>query len=407
MSSELPPTSAFKPADFIPPDVQFDVTRRYLADPDLSKINLGQGTYRDETGQPWVLPSVRMAKASLGDFNHEYLPISGFKPFLDEAIKLLFEGTQVLAEDRVASCQSLSGTGALLLIGLTLRKTSTAPTTIYVTDPTWINHHLMFTNIGFEVEKIPSYKDGAFDFDTYIQTLKTAKPGSAIILHTCAHNPTGCDPTRDQWETIGSIIVERELFPIFDSAYLGFNSGSFHEDAWPIRYFLEHLCVELAVCLSMSKNMGLYGERIGIVACALSSSSAARVAKSVLENVQRSTITAPPAYGARVAAAVLGTPSIKQQWEKDLIVMSSRIRLMRQRLYEELERIQTPGDWSHIISQSGMFAYVGITKPQIRHLEEQFHVYMVETSRMSVAGLNELNIERFAKALDQTVRTIQ
>ncbi|KAJ6178233.1 aspartate aminotransferase [Penicillium mononematosum] len=407
MSTASRPSSTFQPIDIVTPDIQFDVTRRFLADPNEDKINLGQGAYRDENGLPWVLPSVQMAKSSLGDINHEYLPIAGFQPFVIEATKLLFDGTEALAEERVASCQSLSGTGALMLIGLTLKKLSAAPDTIYITDPSWVNHHLMFTTIGFKVEQIPYFKNGGFDFDSYISTLKTAIPGSPILLHTCAHNPTGCDPTRDQWMTIGSIIEERGLFPIFDSAYLGFNSGSFSEDAWPIRYFLEHLNVELAVCLSMAKNMGLYGERIGLVTCALSSSSAAKVAQSVLQNVQRATITAPPAYGARVAAAVLRTSSIREQWSKDLVVMSSRIRKMRKRVYKELQLLQTPGDWSHIVRQTGMFAYLGISKTQVKHLEENFHVYMVETSRVSVAGLNDHNVKRFAWALDQTVRSIQ
>ncbi|KAH6989851.1 aspartate aminotransferase [Ilyonectria destructans] len=407
MATSQPRSSVFKFADLVPPDVQFDVTRRFLADPHPDKINLGQGTYRDEDGQPWVLPSVKMAKASLGDFNHEYLPIAGFKPFLDETTKLLFDGTDALAEGRVASCQSLSGTGALLLIGLALRRLQDAPRTIYVTDPTWVNHDMMFTTIGFEVGQLPCYKNGAFDFDSYIEALKKAEPFSPVVLHTCAHNPTGCDPSREQWKAIGATIVERKLFPIFDSAYLGFNSGSFDDDAWPIRYFLDELNTELAVCLSMAKNMGLYGERIGLVSCVLASASAAEVATSVLQSVQRSTITAPPAYGARVAAQVLSTPSIKAQWSKDLVVMSRRIQTMRRRLHEELLRLQTPRDWSHLIKQTGMFAYLGISKPQISYLEEKFHVYMVETSRVSVAGLNNHNIDRFAKALDETVRTVR
>ncbi|KAM0540805.1 hypothetical protein ACHAPJ_013493, partial [Fusarium lateritium] len=227
----------------------------------------------------------------------------------------------------------------------------------------------MFTTIGYEVGKLPCYRNGAFDFDAYISALKDAKPGSPVVLHTCAHNPTGCDPTREQWKVIGATIADRKLFPIFDSAYLGFNSGSFSDDAWPVRYFSEELNVELAVCLSMAKNMGLYGERIGLVTCVLPSTSAAQVATSVLQKVQRSTITSPPAYGARVAAQVLGTPSIREQWAKDLVVMSSRIRAVRRQLYEELVRLDTPGDWSHVIKQTGMFAYIGISKSQIYHLE--------------------------------------
>jgi aspartate aminotransferase len=265
----------------------------------------------------------------------------------------------------------LSGTGALLLVALALKKLQSAPDTIYITDPTWVNHHLMFSTIGYKVKVLPCYKDGAFDFDAYTACLRQAKAGSPVVLHTCAHNPTGCDPTKEQWKLIGRIMRENRLFPIFDSAYLGFNSGSFEEDAWPIRYFMEELSVELAVCLSMAKNMGLYGERIGLVSFATLTRESSRIAESVLQSVQRSTITAPPAYGARVATAVLSTPSIREQWQKDLVTMSSRIRLMRKRAYEELVRLQTPGDWSCIINQTGMFAFLGISKTQIKHLESE------------------------------------
>ncbi|CAG9949454.1 unnamed protein product [Clonostachys rosea f. rosea IK726] len=392
MSTKCHATSAFQAQDLVPPDVSFDVTRRFLADNNDNKINLGQGTYRDENGQPWVLPSVKMAKASLDEFNHEYLPILGFQPFRDEAAD--------------SSCQSLSGTGALLLVTLALKKLQSAPDTIYITDPTWVNHHLMFSTIGYKVKVLPCYKDGTFDFDAYTACLRQAKAGSPVVLHTCAHNPTGCDPTKEQWKLIGSIMKENRLFPIFDSAYLGFNSGSFDEDAWPIRYFMEELSVELAVCLSMAKSMGLYGERIGLVSFATLTRESSQIAESVLQSVQRSTITAPPAYGARVATAILSTPSIRKQWQKDLITMSSRIRLMRKCAYEELVRLQTPGDWSCIIHQTGMFAFLGISKTQIKHLEKKHHVFMLETSRLSVAGLNEHNVRRFAEALDETVRHV-
>ncbi|VUC25510.1 unnamed protein product [Clonostachys rosea] len=406
MSVNRQHTSAFQSIDLVPPDIQFDITRRFLADSNNDKINLGQGAYRDENGQPWVLPSVKMAKAELGEFGHEYLPILGLKSFRDEATRLLYKGTRAFTENRIASCQSISGTGALILAALSLKRLHSAPDSIYITSPTWVNHQMMFSTIGYQVKELPYYKDGAFDFDAFTAALGQAKPGSTVVLHTCAHNPTGCDPSKIQWKAIGSIMKERGLFPIFDSAYLGFNSGSFHDDAWPIRYFLDELNVELAVCLSMAKNMGLYGDRVGLVSFATLSQDTAQIAESVMQNVQRSTITTPPAYGARLASIVLSTPAIREQWQKDLLTMSGRIKSMRKRLYDELILLETPGDWSCIITQSGMFAFLGISKTQIHHLEKKHHVFMVETSRMSVAGLNENNVQRFAKALDETVRNV-
>ncbi|TKW50293.1 putative aspartate aminotransferase, cytoplasmic [Colletotrichum tanaceti] len=238
-------------------------------------------------------------------------------------------------------------------------------------------------------------------------TLRFADSSSAVILHACAHNPTGCDPSQDQWEQIAAVIVERGVFPVFDSAYLGFNSGSVDDDAWAIRYFVDDLGPEAAVCLSFAKNMGLYGDRVGAVTFVADSADRAQTVGSILENVQRATVSNPPAYGARIAAAVLGTPTIREQWAKDLVTMSGRIRAMRKKLYDELVRLGTPGDWSHIFKQSGMFGYTGISKAQVQHLEEKSHVYMADTSRISISGLNEKNVEYFAKALDDTVRSVK
>ncbi|KAM0270227.1 hypothetical protein ACHAQH_009527 [Verticillium albo-atrum] len=360
--------STFQSAEYIPPDAIFDVTRRYLADTDANKINLGQGTYRDENGQPWILPSVKMAKEKIGNVGHEYLPIAGLKTFRDAATRLVFSGTNALNDDRIASCQALSGTGALLLAGLTLKRSSGIKN-IYITEPTWSNHDLLFASQGFQVKKLPYYKDGAFDFDTYIAALKAAEPSSAVILHACAHNPTGCDPSAEQWKAIAEVIVERNIFPVFDAAYLGFNSGSVDKDAWAIRYFVEDLGLEVSVSLSFAKNMGLYGERVGLVTFVLKEPEIARAVGSVLENVQRSTVSNPPVYGARIAATVLETPEIREQWARDLITMSGRIRSIRQKLFDELLRLQTPGDWSHLVKQSGMFGYTGISRLQVRHLE--------------------------------------
>jgi aspartate aminotransferase len=259
MGSIQPTSNFLGGAEFIPPDAIFEVTKNYLADNNPNKVNIGAGTYRDENGKPWTLPSVRMAKERLGECDHEYLPIAGLKSFRDAAVDLVFHDTKALEEDRIASCQALSGTGALLLAGLALKKANATFKTVYITDPTWSNHDLLFQSLGFEVKKLPYYKDGAFDFENYMQTLRSAETSSIIILHSCAHNPTGCDPSKAQWKEIASVIKDRGLFPVFDSAYLGFNSGSVEEDAWAIKYFVEDLELEASIAMSFAKSMGLYG----------------------------------------------------------------------------------------------------------------------------------------------------
>ncbi|KAF7562886.1 hypothetical protein G7046_g1244 [Stylonectria norvegica] len=362
-------SSAFARAEFIPPDSIFDVTRRYVADTYRNKVNLGQGTYRDENGNPWILPSVRLAEDKITNAGHEYLPIAGLKDFRDEAVKLVFHDTDALKEGRVASCQSLSGTGALLLVGLALKKAELGIKTIYITDPTWSNHELLFASQGFTVKSLPYYKNGAFNSEGYLNGLKAMDENSAVILHSCAHNPTGCDPTREEWKKIAAILKEKGTFPVFDSAYLGFNSGNVDEDAWAIKYFVEDAKFEVAVCMSFAKSMGLYGERIGLVAFVTNSPEVTKTVNSILENVQRATVSNPPAHGARIAAAVLGNPETAAQWAKDLKTMSGRILSMRQRLFDELCKLGTPGDWSHITSQSGMFGFLGISAAKVKHLE--------------------------------------
>ncbi|TVY50626.1 Aspartate aminotransferase, cytoplasmic [Lachnellula cervina] len=401
--------SFFENAQPIPVDAIFQVTKDFLADPHPKKVNLGPGTYRDENGNPWILPSVRMATPLVADRGHEYLPISGSKVFREEAVKLVFNGTKPYSEGR-----GLSGTGSLYLAGNVLRKVDPTPKAVYITDPTWPNHDLLFRSLGFDVKYLPYYKDKSFDFEGYISGLVTAPAGSIVVLHSCAHNPTGCDPSKEQWKKIASVIQERHLFPIFDSAYLGFNSGSVNDDTWAIKYFVDELGLEASICVSFAKSMGLYaliidtspGERIGLVTFVTKSPSQVQTMSSILENAQRATVSTPPLHGAEIAAAVLSTPEISEQWGKDLITMSSRIKSMREKLYEELVRLETPGDWSHIIKQSGMFGFTGISPAQIKHLQAQHHIYMADSSRISIAGLNDGNFEYVAAAMNDAVRNI-
>ncbi|ROW15665.1 hypothetical protein VPNG_02162 [Cytospora leucostoma] len=401
-------TSVFDAAEFVEPDAIFDVVRRYTLDTFPEKVNLSAGAYRDEEGKPWLLPSVRLAEKKIAGADHEYSPMLGLRPFRDACYELLLHGTKALAEGRLAGVQSLSGTGALLLAGMALNKSNAGIRNVYLTDPTWPNHELLFETMGYNVKYLPYYAPTtcSFDFDAFVEGLRQAEPNSAVILHACAHNPTGCDPTREQWQEIATVIQSKGLYPVFDSAYLGFNAGSVDEDAWPIRYFVEDLRLEAAICMSFSKNMGLYGERVGAVVFVNSTKEAAVVVQSILENAQRATISMPPLYGARLAEAVLNTPEIKKQWDEDLVTMSGRITTMRRRVFEELVTLGTPGDWSHIVKQSGMFGFLGLSSAQVGHLEKEYHVYMASTSRISIAGLNESNVEYFAKALDATVRTI-
>lgn len=240
-----------------------------------------------------------------------------------------------------------------------------------------------------------------------LSALSSAPEGSIILLHACAHNPTGVDPTQDQWKQIAEVMKKRKLFPFFDTAYQGFASGNLAKDAWAIRHFIS-LGFELCIAQSYAKNFGLYGERAGCFHFVTSPSAGAtdtvaRVA-SQLAILQRSEISNPPAYGARIASLVLNDKELFALWEENLQTMSGRIKDMRKALRGKLEELKTPGTWNHITDQIGMFSFTGLTEPQVLKIREDSHVYMTKNGRISMAGLNTNNVAYVAEAIDSAVR---
>jgi aspartate aminotransferase len=240
-----------------------------------------------------------------------------------------------------------------------------------------------------------------------VAVLEQAPGGSIILLQACAHNPTGFDPTKSQWKKIAEVIRVRNLLPFFDCAYQGFASGSLERDSFPVRHFIDR-GIELVIAQSFAKNLGLYGQRVGCfhyVAPSGAHEVVSRV-KSQLAVLQRSQISSPPIYGARVASIVLNDEELFAQWQEDLQTMSSRIVEMRDMLRRELERLQTPGDWSHITGQIGMFSFTGLSEAQVVELRSKWQVYMLTDGRMSMSGLNLGNVKYVAEAVDDVVRRL-
>lgn len=295
------------------------------------------------------------------NLNHEYLPIAGLPEFTLAAQKLILgPESPAIKEGRAASFQTVSGTGAVHLGALFLAKFSKQQPTVYLSNPTWANHNQIFSNVGINIKTYPYFdkKTKMLDFNGMLNTIKSAPSRSVILLHPCAHNPTGVDPTKEQWQQIASVMKEKDLFPFLDCAYQGFATGSLSQDNYAVRLFVEQ-GFELCVCQSFAKNFGLYGQRAGafhwVVAPGSDSADAVRRIASQLAILQRSEISNPPAYGARIASKVLNDQELFAQWEEDLRTMSGRIIDMRKALKSELEKLGTPGTWDHITSQIGMF----------------------------------------------------
>ncbi|KAE8146964.1 putative aspartate transaminase [Aspergillus avenaceus] len=399
-----------------PKDPLYSLVSAYEADESDQKVDLGVGAYRDENAQPWILPVVRKATEIINQDtkqNHEYIPIAGLPEF-NSAAQSLILGVDSIAikEKRVCSFQTISGTGAVHLGALLMAKFTPRPSPfVFISSPSWPIHDQVFDTVGLPVRHYPYFRKDTktFDFDGMMDVLKSAPKGSIIVLHACAHNPTGVDPTDDEWKEIAKVMQANELFPFFDCAYQGFATGYLSQDSFAVRYFVQQ-GFQVAIAQSFAKNLGLYGQRVGafhfVAGPGADAQSITDNIASQLSILQRSEISSPPIFGAKIASIVLNDPQLFSEWEKDLLTMSGRIKKMRKCLKEELDRLHTPGTWDHIVNQIGMFSFTGLTPSQVLELREKWHVYMAETGRISVAGLNDRNVAYFARAVDDVVRRV-
>ncbi|KAL0924341.1 hypothetical protein M5K25_005157 [Dendrobium thyrsiflorum] len=393
-----------------PEDPILGVTVAYNKDPSPVKVNLGVGAYRTEEGKPLVLNVVRKAEQLLVNDPvrvKEYLPITGLADFNKLSAKLIFGAdSPAIRENRVATVQCLSGTGSLRVGGEFLAR-HYHERTIYIPQPTWGNHPKIFTLAGLAV-KYYRYYDPAtrgLNFHGLLEDLSSAPTGAIVLLHACAHNPTGVDPTLEQWEQIRLLMRSKELLPFFDSAYQGFASGSLDADAQSVRIFVAD-GGECLTAQSYAKNMGLYGERVGALSIVCKSSDVAARVESQLKHVIRPMYSNPPIHGASIVATILKNSEMYNEWTAELKMMADRIISMRKQLFDALHERGTPGDWSHIIKQIGMFTFTGLNREQVAFMTKEFHIYMTSDGRISMAGLSSKTVPHLSDAIHAAVTRI-
>ncbi|KAH6997084.1 pyridoxal phosphate-dependent transferase [Ilyonectria destructans] len=383
-----------------PPDAILGITEAFKADKFEKKINLGVGAYRDDAGKPYVLPSVREAEHKVVDskLNKEYAGITGVPEFAPAAAKLAYGDSVSL--DRVAITQTISGTGALRIGAAFLAKFFPGEKKIYIPNPSWANHKAVFSHAGLEVEQYSYYdkKTIGLDFEGLIADVKAAPNGSVFLWHACAHNPTGVDPTPEQWRQISDVVKEKGHFSFFDMAYQGFASGDTDKDAFAVRHFVKE-GHNIALCQSFAKNMGLYGERIGAFSFVCEDAAEKKRVDSQLKIIIRPLYSNPPIHGARIASEILNDPTLYKQWLGEVKEMADRIITMRALLKDNLEKLGSKQDWSHITSQIGMFAYTGLSAEEMDRLAQEFSVYATKDGRISVAGITSDNVGRLAEAI--------
>jgi len=391
-----------------PPDAILGVSEAFKKDTNPKKMNLGVGAYRDDNGQPFVLPSVQKAEASImaKALNKEYAPIGGEADFCKESIKLaLGSDSAVVKEGRNVTIQGISGTGSLRVGTAFLSKWFPGNKVVYLPKPSWGNHTPIIKHSGMEVGGY-SYYDAStcgLDFAGAMADISKIPEGSIIMLHACAHNPTGVDPSPEQWKELSGVIKARKLLPFFDMAYQGFASGNVDQDAFAVRQFIDdgHM---ILLSQSYSKNMGLYGERTGAFTIVCKDKEEAARVESQVKIIVRPLYSNPPRHGARIVTEILTTPDIRSEWLVDVKTMADRIISMRDRLKDGLAKEGSSRNWQHITDQIGMFCFTGMTPQQVEKITKEFSVYLTKDGRISVAGISSSNVDYLAHAMHSVTK---
>jgi aspartate/tyrosine/aromatic aminotransferase len=384
-----------------PPDPILGLTEAFRQDPNPDKINLSVGVYKNTNGQTPILTCVREAERRLAESQttKSYLPMDGPAEYGLEVRRLLFGAdSPLVAGGRAASLQTPGGTGGLRVAADFLRQRLEVRQ-IWVSKPTWANHTGIFSAAGLGVETYP-YLDGdatGLDFGAMRAALQEIPAGDAVCLHACCHNPTGIDPTVDQWREIAEVVADRGLIPLVDFAYQGFGDG-LREDAAGVEVLTAQLD-ELLICSSFSKNFGLYSERVGALTIVGPTVDATAAALSHAKLCVRTNYSNPPQHGGAIVLTVLGDDVLRAQWQQELAEMRERINGMRTLLAQTMASRDAPRDFSFITKQRGMFSFSGLSPLQVDELRTKYAIYIVNSGRINVAGMTPSNMDTLCDAM--------
>ncbi|KAF5981964.1 hypothetical protein FBULB1_4466 [Fusarium bulbicola] len=404
---------------------------KLAADQDTSKdkVDLGVGIYRNESGLYSQFGAVAKAKEILAEndpghdvsllpgiffsshlIRGQYEITIGNQRFLNNAARLLFgQDCDLLQSGNVASVQTISGSGACHLAALALSESISPRPQVYVGTPTLGNYKPIFKLVGLEVVEYPyfDFQTRTIDFSSILSAVVNAPAQGVFILQACCHNPTGADPTKEQWQELGAVLKQKSHFVLFDIAYQGLGNG-IEKDAYALRHFTT-LGLDMFVCQSFSKNLALYGERCGALHAVCTSRKIAVRVQDSLRCLIRWEFLSSPAYGSRLATIVLDSDDLTADWHslprmQELSDIQYRLKEVRKQLHHALTQIfKTPGDWDHILRENGLFSYLKLNSQQCQNLIDQHHIYLPPNGRINISGLNQSNIERVAGALDEVV----
>ncbi|PUA18929.1 amino acid aminotransferase [Glaciimonas sp. PCH181] len=395
----------FEHVDAYPGDPILTLNEEFSADPRPEKINLSIGVYLNAAGQLPLMGPVLKAEQSILQHpaKRAYLPMEGLVDYRNAVRNLLFgDADPAMKEKRIATVQTLGGSGALK-VGADFLAAYFPDAQVWVSDPTWDNHHAIFAGAGIAVNSYPYYNAATqhVDFDAMQTALKAIPPGSIVLLHACCHNPTGADLNPQQWRDLATTIQGRSLLPFFDIAYQGFGQG-IEDDAFAIRYFAS-LGIQMLVAGSFSKNFSLYGERCGALHALCNDETQANNVLGQLKAAVRRNYSSPPTHGARIIATVLGSHELRSEWQAELEAMRIRVQSMRDGLYTRLQAELPAEKVDYLRKQTGMFSFTGLNPAQVRRLRDEFAIYLVGSGRICLAALTQEKIAPVAAAMMQVM----
>ncbi|WP_322005157.1 amino acid aminotransferase [Paraburkholderia tropica] len=398
----------FSSVPFYRGDPIYSLFEEYEKDPRKHKVSLSIGVYCDEDGRVPYMHAVKAAEDEIAvTFGaRPYLPMEGMPAFRTAAQHLLFGAThEAVKGGRIATIQSVGATGAVR-VGAEFLRVNLNSDTAWISDFTWETHLDIFEASGYKVSRYPYYdaRTGGVDFDAFYNCLGALPAGSVVVLHACAHNPTGAELSNDEWTKVAKLMVQRGLIPFLDMAYQGF-SKSLEEDAFAIRA-LTDAGASFLVANSFSKNFALYGERMGALSVVCPDAAQAENVLGQLKAAARRTYSSPPTHGARIIEKVLTTPALNASWQSELESMRQRIMMMRHALHDALALKIGAERVNYLLVQSGMFSFTGLAPVQIDMLRNEFGVYLVNTGRICLAGLTSKNVEYVANAMAHVIEHV-
>lgn len=388
----------FESVELAPPDPILGLTEAFNQDTNPDKVNLGVGVYKDPTGATPVLPSVKQAEQMIWETEKSkgYKPITGDPAYGKVVQAMVFgAGSEIVTSFRAATTHTPGGTGALRVAGDYLNSMHPGAK-IWMSEPTWANHPAVFKAAGLEVATYPYFDaaTNALDFDAMMAGLEKVSAGDVVLLHACCHNPTGVDPTPEQFTEIGKLLASKKALPLVDFAYQGFGIG-IEEDAAGLRALAAEVG-EFILCSSFSKNFGLYNERTGAMTVVSGSKEATAAVLSQVKVCVRRNYSNPPAHGAAIVTTIMNDDALRSQWEQELAEMRDRINGMRKLFADTLTSKGVsllPAGNGFVTAQKGMFSMSGLSKDEVAALREQFAIYIVGSGRINVAGMTEQNME--------------